>query len=231
MCKDCGCETANAVAVHGHRHLDLETRVLAVNDEAAAKNRAWLTERGIKTLNIISSPGSGKTQLLERTLERLAQRGVKVAVIVGDQQTDNDAQRLQGKGAPVIQIETGASCHLNAQQIGNLLPEIIEEDTELLLIENIGNLVCPAAFDLGETAKVALLSVCEGEDKPVKYPLLFHDAAMVLLTKIDLIPHLDWDAEKCHQALHQVAHHGKHLSVSARSGEGMKAWIDWLIGK
>jgi hydrogenase nickel incorporation protein HypB len=223
---------------HGHAHgesLVAETRtvtvqqkILARNDEQADKNRAWLKERGVVAINLISSPGSGKTYLLERTLEGLRGR-LSCAVITGDQRTDNDARRLEGKGAPVRQIETINACHLDAEQVGRLLPEVVESGVKLLFIENVGNLVCPAAFDLGETFKIALLSTTEGEDKPVKYPVLFSGAPVVVLTKLDLVPHLDWNAAKCRDALRQVRPGVFIFELSAKTGLGMEAWLDYLI--
>ena len=171
---------------------------------------------------LISSPGSGKTFLLEKTLEAL-DGDVRAAVITGDQQTDNDAKRLEGKGAPVVQIETRSSCHLDAQQVRDRLEAVVFDGIELLLIENVGNLVCPAAFDLGEDSKVALLSVTEGEDKPLKYPVLFHDSPVCVITKIDLLPHLDTDIEKCRQSIRAVRPDAKIFEVSAKTGEGMDA--------
>ncbi len=256
MCKDCGCGVANSAHKTGHHHdhvhphdhshdhphdhehsheppvlkrrtVDLERKVLAQNDEQAAANRAWLAAHGVVAINIISSPGSGKTYLLERTLERLRGR-VACGVITGDQQTDNDAMRLQGKGAVVRQIETINACHLDAGHIGSLLPEVAGNGVKLLFIENVGNLVCPAAFDLGETFKVALLSTTEGEDKPVKYPVLFSQAPVVVLTKMDLMPHLDWDLGKCREYLRRI-HPGVFIfELSAKTGVGMDAWIEYL---
>ena len=223
---------------HGHPHehphtpaatrtVSVEERLLARNDAAAALNRAWLAERGIVALNLISAPGTGKTLLLERTLERLRGR-IPCAVITGDQRTDNDARRLQGKGAPVRQIETFNSCHLDAGQVGALLPEVAAEGARLLFIENIGNLVCPAAFDLGESFKVALLSTAEGEDKPVKYPTLFALAPVAVLTKLDLAPHVEWQADVCRNNLRRV-HPGIYLfELSAKTGQGMDRWIEYL---
>ncbi|MDQ7005887.1 MAG: hydrogenase nickel incorporation protein HypB [Acidobacteriota bacterium] len=244
MCRDCGCQQGNARAWahdHGHHHdhdhdhgsgaarrrIDLETRVLAHNDAAAADNRRRLEQRGVVAVNLISSPGSGKTTLLERTLERL-EGELSCAVIAGDQQTDNDARRLEGRGARVRQIETGSACHLDASQVGRVLDEALGDDTRLLLIENVGNLVCPAAFDLGERHRVTLLSVTEGEDKPLKYPLPFHDADVVLITKVDLLPYLDWDRQACHRALEKVGFSGRRIELSARTGEGLDAWVEWL---
>ncbi|MCD6588289.1 MAG: hydrogenase nickel incorporation protein HypB, partial [Candidatus Fermentibacteraceae bacterium] len=209
------------------REIVLESRVLARNDQFAEKNRAFLKQQGCVAVNFISSPGSGKTYLLEKTLEGLRGR-VKCAVIAGDQQTDNDALRLQEKGAPVVQIETGSSCHLNAEQIGETLEQVLEEDTELLFIENVGNLVCPAAFDLGESIKVALLSVTEGEDKPLKYPVIFHDAAASVITKTDLIEHLDVDMSRYRDSLNKIQPGGRIFELSALTGTGMEDWLDYL---
>ena len=214
--------------VHGRpRRVELEQNVLARNDAMAAQNRTWLAERAVTAINLISSPGAGKTLLLERTLERL--RGdIACAVIAGDQQTDHDARRLSGKGATVHQIETLNACHLDAGRVSEALPRVIRDGTRLLFIENVGNLVCPAAFDLGETFKVALLSTAEGEDKPVKYPTLFANAQVVVITKMDLASHLDWDLALCRRYVQQV-HPGVYVfELSARTGEGMDAWIDYL---
>jgi len=249
MCKECGCGTA-LDHVHGHPHdhahphgydhghdhvhphverrtLSLERKVLAENDAQADVNRTWLAAHGVTAINLISSPGSGKTLLLERTLERLRGR-VRCAVITGDQFTDNDAQRLMGKGAEVRQIETINSCHLDAARVGAYLPEVAGKGVKLLFIENIGNLVCPAAFDLGENFKVALLSTTEGEDKPVKYPTLFSLAPVVVLTKMDLAPHLDWSLAKCREYLRQIRPGVFVFELSAKTGQGMDAWIEYL---
>jgi hydrogenase nickel incorporation protein HypB len=251
MCKDCGCE--ELVHEHGHDHkhdhahphshdhghtrhrhdeadhrtLTIEKKILSRNDELAEKNRQWLAERKIVALNLISSPGSGKTFLLEKTLDRLRGK-VPCAVITGDQCTDNDARRLEGKGAVVKQIETVSACHLDAERVGRLLPEVTRDGAKLLFIENVGNLVCPAAFDLGENFKVALLSCTEGEDKPAKYPSLFSLAPITVLTKMDLAPHLDWDLAKCREYLRRI-HPGVFIfELSAKTGDGMDRWIDYL---
>ena len=209
---------------HDHHHTEepsreivLESRVLARNDEFAEKNRTFLREKNCVAINFISSPGSGKTFLLEKTLEGLRGR-VKCAVIAGDQQTDNDAVRLQDKGAPVVQIETGSSCHLNAEQVGETIEQVLEDGTELLFIENVGNLVCPAAFDLGENFKIALLSVTEGEDKPLKYPVIFHDATASVITKNDLLEHLSVDMDKYRDSLNKIHPHGRIFELSAMTG-------------
>lgn len=240
MCDHCGCDphpdhhTHPHTHPHPHTHTPAETRtvrveegLLARNNEAAHRNREWLAKRGITAINLISSPGTGKTLLLEKTLERLAQR-IPCAVIVGDQQTDRDARRLAGKGAPVVQIETASACHLDAQRVGETFTQVIRPETKLLLIENVGNLICPAAFDLGETFKVALVSVTEGEDKPLKYPTLFSRAPVVVLTKIDLLPHLEWSLADFRQNLRVMCPGAFVFEVSAKSGAGMDTWIEYL---
>ncbi len=209
------------------RRVEVESAVLAKNDAVAAENRAWLAEHGVQTINLISSPGSGKTLLLEKTLEALAGE-MPCGVIVGDQQTDNDARRLDHPGVRVRQIETRSACHLGAEQVARHLGEVVGDGLRLLFIENVGNLVCPAAFDLGELHKIALLSVTEGEDKPVKYPLLFHDAPVVVITKTDLVPHLDWDREACLASIRTVRPDARIIELSARSGNGMGEWFDYL---
>ena len=207
----------------------METKVLAHNDALAEINRKWLNERGVFAVNLISSPGSGKTLLLEKTLEALKGK-VACAVIAGDQQTNNDARRMLNKGAPVVQIETRSACHLNAQQIADHLDTVVDNKTKLLFIENVGNLVCPAAFDLGEQIKIALLSVTEGEDKPQKYPVLFHDAPVCVVTKTDLIEHLDVDLAKIKQSINAVRPKAEIFELSAKTGDGMEEWIDYLVG-
>ena len=236
MCLDCGCGDVGHSHHHhehgNHGHGEVETislsqKVLEHNDQHAAMNRAWLKERGIVALNIISSPGTGKTTLLERTLE-LLEGVLSCAVIAGDQRSDNDARRLEGKGAPVCQIETGNACHLDAVQVGDMLPKIADGDTDLIFIENVGNLICPASFDLGEDFKVGLLSATEGEDKPIKYPALFSQVPVAVLTKIDLVPHLDWDIAHCRDCLRRVRPGIYIFELSAKSGMGMDSWIDYL---
>ncbi|MGQ9662166.1 MAG: hydrogenase nickel incorporation protein HypB [Kiritimatiellia bacterium] len=235
MCKDCGCENHDSTKPHVHPHphqhkqeVRIEQKILARNDKIAAENRTWLAARHITAVNLISAPGSGKTLLLERTLERLYGK-IKCGVIAGDVQTDNDARRLEGKGALVWQIQTISQCHLDAEQVQKALPKVVENDTKLVFIENVGNLVCPAAFDLGESFKVALISASEGEDKPLKYPALFVQAPVVVLTKTDLLPHLDFNLARCRSFLQQI-HPGVYLfELSAKTGEGMDAWVDYLL--
>lgn len=245
MCMTCGCGAAGEIHHHAHpdhahphdradgaashaaRVVEVMRNVLAHNDHIAAHNREWLDARGVIALNLISSPGAGKTLLLEKTLDAFNGR-IPCAVIAGDQQTDRDARRLSGRGAKVFQIETGSACHLNAEQTGAALKAVAGPDTRLVFIENVGNLVCPAAFDLGEHMKVALLSVPEGEDKPVKYPALFAAARLTLLTKSDLAGPLGWDRNACRDFLRQV-HPGMAIfELSAKTGDGMAAWLGYL---
>ena len=210
------------------RVVELERKVLEKNDRFADENRKFFEEKGIVVVNIISSPGSGKTMLLEKTLDRLSGKP-PCAVIVGDIQSDNDARRLQGKGAKVFQIETKSSCHLNAEQVAKVLPRVIDKKTRLLFIENVGNLVCPAVFDLGENFKIALLSIPEGEDKPVKYPVIFSTAKLVVITKNDLLPYMDCDIRKMRKFIRQNNPGVFIFELSAKTGEGMDAWIDYLV--
>jgi hydrogenase nickel incorporation protein HypB len=209
------------------RTVKVEKKVLSKNDEIAAVNRSWLEDRGVVALNFISSPGTGKTLLLEKTLEALRGK-VPCGVIVGDLQTDNDAKRMAGKGARVHQIETISSCHLDAARIAPLLPEVVGDDVKLLFIENVGNLVCPASYDLGESFKVTLLSTTEGEDKPVKYPVIFSRAKVVVITKMDLAPHVEWNRDRCLGYISQVTPAAKVFELSAKSGTGMEAWVGFL---
>jgi hydrogenase nickel incorporation protein HypB len=200
---------------------------MAGNNRLALENRALFAQKGIFVLNLVSSPGSGKTTLLERTLKELAGR-FRCAVIEGDQQTDNDAVRIAATGVPVKQINTGAGCHLDAHMIGHALGHFDLDRLDILFIENVGNLVCPASFDLGEHHKVVLLSVTEGEDKPLKYPQMFHAADVMLLNKIDLLPHLDFSVDLCVEMASRVRNDASLFQISVRTGEGMSGWYDWL---
>jgi len=193
----------------------------------AARNRAWFQGREILSLNLVSSPGSGKTSLLERTITDLKDAHA-IYVIEGDQQTANDAQRIKDSGAPSVQINTGTGCHLEADMIMAGLRELKPQTGSIVMIENVGNLVCPALFDLGEAAKVAILSVTEGEDKPIKYPHMFQASSLMILNKTDLLPHLDFDVDRCIAYARQVNPKIEVLQVSARSGEGMESWYSWL---
>ena len=217
--------------VHDHHHttpmVELEARILAKNDSLAAKNRAWFAGRDILALNFVSSPGAGKTALLERTIRDL-QDELPLFVVEGDQATSNDAERIRGAGAPVVQLNTGTGCHLEADMIARGLMDLKPSAGSIVLIENVGNLVCPAMFDLGERAKVAILSVTEGEDKPLKYPHMFRAASVILLNKIDLLPHLDFDVDSAIANARTVNPDIVVLQVSARTGEGTAQWYQWL---
>jgi hydrogenase nickel incorporation protein HypB len=241
MCTTCGCGSDQSQDHQTHayvprkppvetRRVRLERDLLAANDEQAAANRAFLAQRGVLTLNLMSSPGSGKTSLLVKTIEALRGR-LPIAVIEGDQQTARDAERVRASGAPALQINTGKGCHLDARMVAEALPQFPPDALNkgsVLMIENVGNLVCPAAFDLGEDARVVLFSVTEGEDKPLKYPDMFRAAQLVLLTKCDLLPHLSFDAEQAVAFTRRVNPALEIISVSATSGQGMAQWLAWL---
>jgi hydrogenase nickel incorporation protein HypB len=207
--------------------VELEAQVFAKNDALAAKNRAWFSGREILALNLVSSPGAGKTTLLERTIRDIGQE-LPLFVLEGDQATANDGARIRAAGAPVVQINTGTGCHLEADMVARGLMELKPQAGAVVLIENVGNLVCPAMFDLGERAKIAVLSVTEGEDKPLKYPHMFRAAEVMILNKIDLLPYVDFDAERAVAYAREVNPDITVLRVSARSGEGLDAWYDWL---
>ncbi|MGZ5132238.1 MAG: hydrogenase nickel incorporation protein HypB [Caldimonas sp.] len=209
------------------RRIQVERDLLAANDAIARRNRAALAERGIFAVNLVSSPGSGKTSLLVRTIERLAGR-LAVAVVEGDQQTSNDADRIRATGAAAIQINTGKGCHLDAAMVETALARLAPADDSIVMIENVGNLVCPAGFDLGEAHKVVVLSVTEGEDKPLKYPDMFQAASLMLLNKVDLLPHLDFDLARCVDAARRVNPAIEIVEVSARTGQGLDQWLAWL---
>jgi hydrogenase nickel incorporation protein HypB len=209
------------------RSIELESQVLAKNQLLAERNRGWLSGRRILALNLLSSPGAGKTTLLERTLVDLRDE-LKMAVIEGDQATSNDAQRILATGTRAVQINTGTGCHLEADMLERALKLLPVEPDSLLFIENVGNLVCPALFDLGEHSKVVIFSVTEGEDKPLKYPHMFAAASLVLLSKTDLLPHVRFDARRAVENALSVNPDLELLRVSAYSGEGLDAWYRWL---
>ncbi len=218
------------VAVPGlgqERVVAIEQAVLGRNDALAAHNRARFAEQRLFVLNLLSSPGSGKTSLLCATVRALREE-VAVAVIEGDQQTSFDADRIRAAGAPSIQINTGKGCHLDAAMVARATDALAPAPGTILFVENVGNLVCPAAFDLGEAAKVVILSVTEGEDKPLKYPDMFAAADLLLLNKIDLAPHVDFDEARCLEFVHRVNPGLATLRISARTGEGMAGWLDWI---
>jgi hydrogenase nickel incorporation protein HypB len=217
-------------AHHAQAHgttLTLEQNLLAKNDRIAAQNRAWLQGRNSTALNLVSSPGAGKTTLLVKTLEDLRDV-VPMVVIEGDQETANDAERIAATGCATLQVNTGTGCHLEAAMVARGLATLMPPENSLVLIENVGNLVCPALFDLGEKAKVALLSVTEGEDKPLKYPHMFRASQAMVLTKIDLLPYVNFDVQRCLDYARQVNPDLTIVQVSATSGEGLADWYNWL---
>jgi hydrogenase nickel incorporation protein HypB len=207
--------------------IDLERAILAKNDAIADRNRAWFDGREILALNLVSSPAAGKTSLLERTIRDLGAE-MPMFVIEGDQQTLNDAERIKAAGAPAVQVNTGTGCHLEADMVRRGLDALRPTFGSVLLIENVGNLVCPALFDLGEKAKVVVLSVTEGEDKPLKYPHMFRAAELMILSKIDLAPYVDFDIARCEEMARQVNPGIRSIRVSARSGAGLDQWYEWL---
>ncbi|HEY4016866.1 MAG TPA: hydrogenase nickel incorporation protein HypB [Polyangiaceae bacterium] len=216
---------------HGREHVarveSLNEPILAKNDASAARNRGWFDGRGILALNLVSSPGSGKTTLLERTLRDLKDE-FAISVVEGDQATTLDAERLRATGCNAVQINTGAGCHLDAEMVARGLRELKPPASSLVMIENVGNLVCPALFDLGERAKVAILSVTEGEDKPLKYPHMFRASRLMLLNKIDLLAYVDFDIDRCIGHALRVNPELRVLQVSATTGAGLQGWYDWL---
>jgi hydrogenase nickel incorporation protein HypB len=249
MCATCGCGDDGATItlagdphphphehdhVHPHEHehehietIPLEQKVLAKNDLLAEQNREWLAQRDIVAFNLTSSPGAGKTTLLERTI-----RGIDgpspVAVIEGDQETLLDAERIRATGCRAVQVNTGAGCHLDADMVRRALETLDPEPGTLLFIENVGNLVCPALFDLGERNMVVVISVTEGADKPLKYPHMFAAAELVLINKIDLLPYVDFDLDVCAANARSINPHLKVLPVSATTGEGIESWYQWI---
>ena len=243
MCDVCGCgepehlhthedhdhahlHAAGIPHVHRQRHVQVEADLTAKNDRIAAHNRGWFESRNILALNLVSSPGAGKTTLIERTLRDLAD--CPWAVIEGDQQTDNDARRIAACGVPVLQINTGAVCHLDAQMVLDASRRLNPPAGTVMLIENVGNLICPALFDLGEAAKVVIASVAEGDDKPEKYPYMFQAATMVILNKCDLLPYVPFDADRFEQITRQVNPGARVIRVSATLGDNLEEWYDWL---
>jgi hydrogenase nickel incorporation protein HypB len=248
MCATCGCGDDGARVTlageahdhphdhpHDHEHphehphtetISLEQRVLAKNDQLAQRNRDWLAERDIRAYNLTSSPGAGKTTLLERTIRGLD--GRPIAVIEGDQETLLDAERIRATGCRAVQVNTGAGCHLDADMVRRALDTLDPEPGTLLFIENVGNLVCPALFDLGEHAMVVVISVTEGADKPLKYPHMFAAAELVLINKIDLLPYVDFDLDVCAANARSVNPRVQVLPVSATTGEGIESWYQWI---
>jgi hydrogenase nickel incorporation protein HypB len=220
MCDDCGCGDPEKVPVEIHESL------LGENDRVARHNREHFDARGVLALNLMGSPGSGKTALLEATMR--AHSGLRMAAVSGDLATDHDARRLEAAGIPARSITTGSACHLDAKMVHHSLHHMPLDDLDLFVIENVGNLVCPAIYDLGQHFNVVALAVTEGEDKPLKYPVMFRKADLVVLTKIDLVPHLGVDLGAIEDALAHTMPEPRMIAVSARSGEGMDRWLAWL---
>lgn len=243
MCGLCGCGTMDQKQAHQfvfkndhhHQHddneagrlLQIEQDLLSKNNAYGMQNRAYFKQHNIFVLNLVSSPGAGKTTLLVETIKALKDR-FPIAVIEGDQQTERDADRIRATGTPALQINTGRACHLDAHGIGHAVMDLMVKDNSLLAIENVGNLVCPSSFDLGEAHKVVVLSVTEGDDKPIKYPDMFYAADLMLINKMDLLPYVDFDVERCVAYAIQVNPAIEILCLSATKGENLLAWTDWL---
>ena len=227
MCKECGCGGELSHESHGHG-MDVHVPVLDANDRLAERNRGFFAAKNLLVINVFSSPGSGKTSLLQKTAEMLRGR-VRIGVIVGDLATDNDAERLSRADIPVVQITTGTMCHLDARMIAEAMKKMPLDDLDVLIIENVGNLVCPASYDLGGGVRVVLLYVTEGEDKPLKYPPMFHSADFALVTKSDLADAVDFNRDAALSALNKVAHHAHVIEVSSKTGEGMEAWCEEIV--
>ena len=221
MCQTCGCGDPEIVPV------EVRERILAGNERGAEHNRAHFEKIGVLAINLMGSPGSGKTAVLEATSRRLAGRA-RLGAISGDLATSRDAERLRAAGIPSVPVTTGSACHLDANLVHRALHDLPRHELDVLFIENVGNLVCPAIYDLGQAANVVALSVTEGEDKPLKYPVMFCAADLVLLTKVDLLPHLDFRVDAVEDALARVMPDPQLLRVSAQSGEGLDLWVDWL---
>jgi hydrogenase nickel incorporation protein HypB len=238
MCRDCGCSLgpaaqrapfAAAPSVPGKTAtIEVITAILGENDRVAAHNREHFDQHGVLALNLMSSPGAGKTALLEATIRALDGR-LKVAVVEGDLATENDAARIRACGVPAVQITTGNACHLDAQMVHDALHDLPLAGLDVLFIENVGNLVCPASFDLGQHRNITLLSVPEGDDKPAKYPVMFRAADLSLITKTDLLPYLtEFSVARAHEALRQIGYGGTTIELTNRGGDGFAAWLAWL---
>jgi hydrogenase nickel incorporation protein HypB len=231
MCGTCGCGEAGVRVTevgHGHGHvIALEQDILGLNDALAAANRRALAEQDVLAVNLMSSPGSGKTTLLVRTLTDVGAE-LAMSVVEGDQETLLDAERIGATGAKVVQVNTGAGCHLDATMLERALHTLAPAQGSVVVVENVGNLVCPALFDLGEAARVVVMSVTEGADKPLKYPHMFRTADLVLVNKIDLLPYVDFDVAQCVEAARRARPGVEVLEVSATRGDGMEAWYAWL---
>ncbi|HSC27764.1 MAG TPA: hydrogenase nickel incorporation protein HypB [Vicinamibacterales bacterium] len=223
MCGTCGCGDPNVVPV------DVHERILSGNERQAEHNRYHFFESGVLAVNVMGSPGAGKTAVLESTALALAGRR-RIGALAGDLATDNDANRLEAAGIRARSITTGSACHLDAAMVHHALHHLAWSDLDYLFIENVGNLVCPAVYDLGQAANVVLLSITEGEDKPLKYPVMFNKADLVLITKVDLLPHMaEISVERIRASLARVMPDPRAIEISARSGQGLEAWLDWLF--
>ena len=215
---------------HNHSHgteIKLETNILQKNNLIAERNRGFFEAKNIFSLNLVSSPGSGKTSLLEKTIKYL-KNDVSFYVIEGDQQTMNDANRIEATGAPVVQINTGNGCHLDAEMVNKAAKKLDVENNSVLFIENVGNLICPSLFDLGESKRIVIISVTEGEDKPIKYPTMFQSSDICIINKIDLLPYVDFNIEKAKEYALRINHNLQFFEVSVKTGEGMNDWYNWL---
>ncbi len=219
---------------HGHEHthshnqtISIEQEILGANNLMAQRNKGYFEAKNIKAFNLVSSPGSGKTSILERTI-RETFNNIKCYVIEGDQQTDNDAKRIASTGAEAIQINTGNACHLDAEMVHQALQQLKPIDKSVVFIENVGNLVCPALFDLGESKRIVIFSVTEGEDKPLKYPNMFHTSDICIINKIDLLPYLDFNIELAKQNVLQVNPNAIIIEISVKSGDGFNNWLQWI---
>lgn len=252
MCTTCGCgegaeivisnpnnnkrQSFKPIGVHQHGHsndvhmIKLEQDILSVNNDLAKENRDYFHQRNILAFNLVSSPGSGKTTLLERSILDLRDK-MDIYVIEGDQQTSNDADRINATNVPVVQINTGQGCHLDSKMIKNALTDLQPKNNSVVFIENVGNLVCPAMFDLGEQIRVVIISTTEGDDKPLKYPDMFYSAQLCIINKTDLLPYVDFDMDVVKANALKVNHHLEFIDVSARSGEGMQQWYDYLLNR
>ncbi len=255
MCGTCGCGDDNHITYsipgksghhhgdehhhhhenHDHTHhvskeIQLEIDVLAKNNLKAEHNRGYFEALNIIALNLVSSPGSGKTSLLEKTIKELRNE-LDFYIIEGDQQTSNDADRIHEAGAPVIQVNTGNGCHLDAEMVNTATKQLKPATNSILFIENVGNLVCPSMFDLGESTRVVIISTTEGDDKPIKYPTMFQTAQLCIINKTDLLPYVDFDVEKAKEYALRVNHNLEFITVSVKTGEGMDSWYQWLKEK
>lgn len=243
MCATCGCDAGETMTLHGHHHdhtedhhhdnkkvVSVQKDILHENNLLAERNRGYFEGRDILAINLVSSPGSGKTTLLEKTLTDLKDR-FSFAVIEGDQQTTNDADRIHATGTKVVQINTGKGCHLDAHMVLHALQGMKPAAGSVLFIENVGNLVCPAMFDLGEKERVVIISVTEGDDKPLKYPDMFHSSTVCVINKTDLLPYVPFDIQKVKANAKKVNPNLEIIELSCTSGEGLNVWYEWLEKK